>query len=225
MIITTSSNPNKNVERKAERLAQEFNMDFIKRGKASLSKIVKMYKVNGLLVVAKDRVKYVHFDATTLYFHPNMARIRITSMLKGSKDRLMEISRVQQGYTVLDCTMGLATDAIVFSFAVGKEGKVITIESSTVIHLLVREGLKIYKSDMKEIADAMERIELINIDYLKYLKNQPDKSIDIIYFDPMFRKAAKSVALTPLRKLANHTPINLESIEEVKRVARKIIVL
>ena len=41
---------------------------------------------------------------------------------------------------VLDCTMGLASDAVVASFITGWTGTVCAVEASPLLHLLVSEG-------------------------------------------------------------------------------------
>ncbi|MGZ4112572.1 MAG: class I SAM-dependent methyltransferase, partial [Tumebacillaceae bacterium] len=58
------------------------------------------------------------------------------------------------------------------------------------------------------------------------LRAQPDRSVDVIYFDPMFRRTVqKSDAIEPLRLLGDDSPLSLEAVEEAKRVARRCIVL
>ncbi len=92
--------------------------------------------------------------------------------------------------------------------------------------MIVREGLKRYQSEVEELNEAMNRIEIIHNEHLDYLMGLPDQSVDIIYFDPMFRIAlADSSALAPIRSIANHQPLDLEAITHAKRVARKSVVL
>ncbi|MBQ1913638.1 MAG: protein-L-IsoD(D-D) O-methyltransferase, partial [Selenomonadaceae bacterium] len=59
-----------------------------------------------------------------------------------------------------------------------------------------------------------------------FLREQPDKSFDVVYFDPMFRHPLmESENLNPLRAVADHRPVSLEAISEAKRVARHRVVL
>lgn len=225
MFVTTSRNPTTDTVNTATKIAQELRLQLFPRRHYSLSQLKKTHKDDQVLVVSEDGPKYVYPDGTTLYFHPSLARIRITSMMKGSKDRLVEIAGIQKGDTVLDCTTGLGTDAIVLSCAVGKTGRVVTVENSLVLCVLAREGFANYDPGIKEIKDAMRRIKIVNADHTEYMKNLPDKSVDVVYFDPMFRKAAKTVALTPLRELANSSALKVEAIKEAKRIARKSVVL
>lgn len=225
MFITTNQKINKEIEIKARNLAKEFSIDFANRGNSSLSQLMKKLEDDEVLVVEEKGLKFIKKENSEYFFHPNLAKIRITSLLKGCKDRLIEISGVENGDTVLDCTMGLATDSIIFSYAVGEKGKVITTESELIPYILARDGLKSYNSGIKEINEAMRRVEVIHINHLDFMKNLPDKSIDIVYFDPMFRTPTDTVALNPLRNLANKSSIRKEAVIEAKRIARKKVIL
>ena len=71
----------------------------------------------------------------------------------------------------------------------------------------------------------MDNIQVVNQDYLTYLKQQPDNTFDIVYFDPMFRHPlTDSKNLNPLRQLADKDPLSLEALNEAKRVAKYRIV-
>ena len=225
MFITTAHNCSFEIEHKAKELAEEFAYKYINRKNYSLSQLKRDVGDREVVVVEDKGLKFVGQDDLVFFFHPNLAKIRITSLLKGFSDRLWKISRVESGHTVLDCTMGLATDSIVFSFLVGEKGKVIALESETVPYLLGREGLRNYNSGVAEIDSAMRRISSIHEDHLEYMKSLPDKSFDIVYFDPMFRRPTNTIALTPLRSIANNFAIKTEAIIEAKRIARKKVIL
>ena len=225
MIVTTSLKADQKTINRAEKIAQELKAIVISRNSSSLSQLRKRHGDTEMLVVDKNELKYVYSDGTALFFHPSLARIRVTSMLKGAEDRLVKISNLQKGDTVLDCTTGLATDAVVLSFSVGETGKVVTVESSPVLYTLAREGLRNYDPGIEEIEVAMRNISVVNANHTDYLKSLPDKSMDIVYFDPMFRQADKTVALAPLRRIANSSPISSEAIKEAKRVANKKVIM
>jgi len=54
----------------------------------------------------------------------------------------------------------------------------------------------------------------------------PDKSMDIVYFDPMFRRGIEeSSSVGQLRLFANLDPLSETVMEQAKRIARKRIVL
>ena len=58
---------------------------------------------------------------------------------------------------VLDCTMGLGADSIVSSYVVN-QGKVVCLESQWMIYWVVKEGLSLYNSDLKQMDQAMRRL-------------------------------------------------------------------
>lgn len=119
----------------------------------------------------------------------------------------------------------MLADAIVSSYGVGITGKVIGLEVNPLISLIVKDGLKTYLPTNYDLKSAMNNIEVLNQDYLSFLKEQSDNSFDIIYFDPMFRHAlTDSKNLNPLRQLADKRAVSLEAINEAKRVAKYRIV-
>jgi 16S rRNA (guanine1516-N2)-methyltransferase len=225
MFVTTTKLPSSKITTRANHLAAELSCRDVDRGTFTLAHLMRQLQDGELWVVEENNLKFVSKDNHVLYFHPSLAKIRITSVLKGAKDRLMEVSGVVPGDSVLDCTMGLATDAIVFSSAVRKCGQVLAVESERVPYILAREGLGSYNSGIRELDDSMRRIHVIHADHLDYTRNLPSKSVDVVYFDPMFRIPDKTVALTPLRQVANPNPLRQETIVEAKRIARKSIVL
>jgi hypothetical protein len=224
MFVTTTQNSGLGALQKANQLATDLACQYVERGTSSLAYLKRTFGNTDIFVVGESDLKFVNTNGSVLFFHPSLAKIRLTSMLNGSKDRVLETAQVKQGDSILDCTTGLATDAIMFSFGVGRAGKVTTTESEPVPYILAREGLTHYNSGIKALDDAMRAINVVHANHLDYLKSQPSRSVDIVYFDPMFRQAARTVALTPIRPLANPSPLSLEAVCEAKRVARKAVV-
>ncbi|MDD9267783.1 class I SAM-dependent methyltransferase [Paenibacillus sp. GCM10023248] len=226
MLVTTSYNPSQEIVDKAEHLAGVYGGRIVPRGKYSLELLRKNYNDPSLLLVTREEIRYYEDDHAPAFFHPSMALVRIKRMLRGESDLLMEASSAATGDTVVDCTAGLASDAIVFSFAVGPQGHVTAIESERVPAMLIQEGLASYHSEIAELNEAMRRITVHRMHHLAYLQGLASKSVDIVYFDPMFRKPIEeSHAMSHLRRNANDEAIASASIEEAKRVARKSIVL
>ncbi len=191
-----------------------------------------------LLRITKNQL-VLEQEGYTLFFHPSMALLRLVNIKRGSGDRFLEATRISEGDTVLDATMGLATDTLIASWAVGEKGKVIALETSPLIHLLVDDGLKrldsirpagITNQEKEEawtiLTQASARIETIRTHHTSYLREMPDFSIDIIYFDPMFRETVeKSAAIKPLKNWSSPEPLSVDTIKQAKRVARKRIIL
>jgi tRNA1(Val) A37 N6-methylase TrmN6 len=139
---------------------------------------------------------------------------------------LLTFAGISEGDTVLDCTAGLASDSIVFAYAVGSTGQVIALESEATLVLLLREGLSRYESPVSALNEAMRRVQIEHADHLEYLQQMEAQSVDYIYLDPMFRNpVVESSAMSPLREIANKQAIRPETIAEAKRVARKKIIM
>jgi len=114
----------------------------------------------------------------------------------------------------------------VFSFAAGPAGRVVALESEPVLHAIVREGLRTYRTGMVDADAALRRIELIRADHAEYLSSLPENSVDIVYFDPMLRiPVYESSSMEPLRGVANPAPLSHEAVREARRVARRVVVL
>lgn len=227
MIVTTGMKPTEEEIARAKALADELGGRYIPRGSASLAALRRRYKAERVLVAGPDGLRlHTEDGGQPLRYHPGMALVRVKRLRDGVKDPLIEISGVRPGDTVVDCTAGLAGDAFVFSWAAGPEGRVVALESEPVLHALVREGLRAYETGMDDADAALRRIELIRTDHAEYLASLPDGSVDIVYFDPMFRiPVRESANMEPLRGVANPAPLTPEAVREARRVARRAVVL
>ncbi|GGF89679.1 class I SAM-dependent methyltransferase [Paenibacillus abyssi] len=226
MIVTTSSHPSKAVLEGASRLADEFSAVYATRRNHSLKKLMEQHNDPKLLVVSDHDLRYYDGQEPPLYFHPSMAFVRIKRLRKGESDPMLDVSGCAPGDHVLDCTAGLASDAFVFSYAVGPQGKVTALESEPVLAAIIREGMRLYDTGFEDANEALRRIEVRSEDHRETLGLLPDNSYDIVYFDPMFRKPIEqSSSLQPLRSLANHHELLAVSVHEARRVARKAVVL
>ncbi|MFD0699021.1 class I SAM-dependent methyltransferase [Paenibacillus sp. GCM10027628] len=226
MLVTTSYNPSAELVDKASRLAARYGGRLVPRRRDSLQHVRKNYADHSLLLVTKEEIRYYEGDTPAHFFHPSMALVRIKRLLRGESDLLLEASGAARGDAVVDCTAGLASDAIVFSFAVGTAGSVTALESEKIPAMLIQEGLSVYESEIPELNEAMRRIVVRQIRHYDYLQQLEAKSVDIVYFDPMFRNPIEeSSSISPLRQNANAEAVSLEAIAEARRVARKSIVL
>jgi 16S rRNA G966 N2-methylase RsmD len=223
-IVTTGDRSTPENIMVARDLAHILAAPYIPRDSMSLDKIRRKYDTDQIIVVAKKRIQLVMSNGV-YFFHIGMAKLRIKSLRDGKYDHMAMAMGLSPGDWILDCTLGLGTDAIVASYLAGNTGGVVGIETSALAAEILRRGLQAAEETDKEISMAMHRIEVISGDYLAYLQKMPAKSFDIVYFDPMFRQPVKeSSGIAPLRLLANHAPVSLEAIAEAKRVARKRVV-
>lgn len=230
MIITTSPSSSEALTAKAKQFAERSGGRFAARRRFSVDQLLEKAEDGLVLVVTEAEMRLYKKDAKQseqpLTYHPSMAYVKLKGMMNGKIEPLITYSGCEAGDYVLDCTAGLASDSLLFSMQVGETGKVVAVESQLPLYLIVSEGLKHYQAPVEEIEAAMRRIEMVNASHYSYLKALPDKSFDIVYFDPMFRQPLQeSTAIRPLRNVANHDALSKQSIEEAKRVARKCVIL
>ncbi|GFR38292.1 hypothetical protein PRECH8_15880 [Insulibacter thermoxylanivorax] len=227
MIVTTSFRPSPRLVEEAERWAEQLGLRLVKRGNRTISALQRRYKVRDVLVVTEEGLRCYREANPPLFFHPGSAFFRIKRMLAtGEQEPLLTIPGVQPGDTIVDCTAGLCSDALTFSYAVGERGRVIAIEADPTVSLIVREGLRTYETELPEVNEAMRRIEVMQGDHRKILSGMPDRSADIVYFDPMFRSPIEeSSGIAPLRSFACEQPITAEAVAEARRVARRAVVM
>lgn len=89
--------------------------------------------------------------------------------------------------TIIDATAGLGQDA----FVMASLGANITlIERSDIVHSMLETALTLAKKD-DEIANIIDKMQLINQDAYDYIANMQDM-VDVIYLDPMFPLRKKS---------------------------------
>ncbi|MFC5448235.1 class I SAM-dependent methyltransferase [Paenibacillus aestuarii] len=226
MLVTTSYNPSAEVLAHAQRLADTYGGRLVPRRRDSLPQIKKKFTDPAVLLVTKEEIRYYEGDEPAHFFHPSMALVRIKRLLRGEADLMLQASGAAAGDVVVDCTAGLASDAIVFAYAVGTLGGVTALESEPVPAMLIQEGLAAYESEIPELNSAMRRIAVKQMHHLDYLRQLAADSVDIVYFDPMFRQPIEeSSAISPLRTHANAEAVSMEAMAEARRVARKCIVL
>ena len=224
LIVTTGAKGGSANLRLAEEVACRLSARFVARERASLASLRRSYHVDDVLVV-RDGALFLSGSTGEFFFHPNMAHVRVKMLRQGKLDHFVEAAGLRAGMSVLDCTLGLGADAIVASYVVGEAGHVRALESQPLIEVIVSHGLAQPK-ETGPMADAMRRIEVISAAHGDFLRRQPDKSVDVVYFDPMFRRPLRqSVGLRPLRALADARPLDEAAVAEACRVARRRVVL
>ena len=231
-IIATTTQSKKQCSDIFEDFILETGFQYISRDKKSIAKLLEDEQADYLIIWEEmGPIAYNH-NAEKFYFHPSMAKKRLSTFRKKNQlDNLITVSNLSAGNSFLDCTMGLGADSIVASYftqisELKESPRVIGLESSVLIAAVVKWGMKLYQSRISWLNEAIKRIDVINTDHQDYLRKSPDKSFDVVYFDPMFRRPIyKSQAINPLRSSANHATIDLETIKEALRVARKKVIL
>lgn len=226
MIVTTGLEPGLETLRHAEELAQRFCLPVVKRGDLSLQQMRKRQDDNEIIVVSALGARLEVPGKKPFFFHPNTAAFRIKRLLRGDNDTMLAACQIQPGDRVLDATMGLGADTIVFSHATGVEGQVVGVESERLIAILVEDGLRHWSSDSRELDEAMRRVDVRYGDHLDVLKTLPDRSFAVVYFDPMFEQTVQSSSgIEGIRAHANQEMLREEAVKEALRVAGRRVVL
>lgn len=203
----------------------ESQLEYVPRMRRSLAKIAGEHEADGIIVWETEG-PILYINKEKLFFHPSMAKCRIAAYRnKQQEDIMIKACQLERGDSFLDCTLGMGADAIVASYF-SETGKITGLESERVIAQVMSWGMKMYQGQMPWLNEIIKRIEIINCDHKAYLNQQPDKSYDIVYFDPMFSQPIfHSQPISPLRKLANHDQLDNSVIQAACRIARKRVVL
>ncbi len=224
-IVTTGAKGGDANIRLAREVAAHLRLPYVPRGRASLTLLCQQHDASAALV-AKSGTLILHTTAGDLFFHPSMAHLRLKNLRQGKPDHLVEALALAPGAAVLDCTLGLGSDAIVAAAVTGETGCVTGLEASPLIYAVVRCGLARFTADSPAVCQAMRRVRAVWTDYHTYLAARPDKSVDAVYFDPMFRHPFfESASMNPLRAAADSRPVSAAAVTEACRVARRRVVL
>ncbi|SDF55918.1 class I SAM-dependent methyltransferase [Sporolituus thermophilus] len=225
LLVTTSDSPTTAMLETGHKIATELGALFVPKKRTSLTTLKKQYNVDHIIVVTRNG-PVVHTPGGEYFFHLSMAELRIKNLRNGKHDHMITAMKLEKGMSVLDCTLGLATDAIVASFVLGKDGLLVGLEHSPIIAMVARWGLENFDAGDSEINGALRRIQVKQGNYEEYLIALPDNSFDVVYFDPMFRRPVyTSSSLRPLRYLANHNPLTSSAIASACRVAKRRVVM
>ncbi len=226
MIVTTGIEPSEETRRHAEELAAQCSLTVVERREYSLNQLRRRYKSDAVLVVTAKGARLEIPGRQPFFFHPNTAAFRIKRLERGDTDTMLAACQIQPGDHVLDATLGLGADSIVFAHAVGPAGRVVGVESETLIAHLVADGLRHWHTESQALREAMMRVQVRAGDHLEILREQPDDSFDIVYFDPMFEVTVEaSRGIAGIREFANEATLGEEAVREALRVARRRVVL
>jgi hypothetical protein len=162
--------------------------------------------------------------------------LRLLGVLRGESDRFLQAASLQKGGKCIDATMGLATDTLMAAWRVGEGGTVQALETSPLIAALTKEGLENMAWSMppsvrglkgeswKQLIQASRRIEILLCDHEDFLRAQKSASVDLVYFDPMFRQTrGQSAALRSFKPWTCQDALSEEAVMEACRVAKRVV--
>lgn len=211
----------------AHQVADWFDVPYVDRRERSVAQLFADEGAD-IVIVADNPASLYHRDSPEerLFFHPGIAMQRIRGLLQGHRDRMVDVAGLSRGETVLDATLGLGVDSLIMSFVVGPEGRVIGIESSWYLARLLQLAKNRPPKKYQEISGLLSRLEIVWQDHADYLSSLPDASVDVVFFDPMFRLPPQSSShLNRARPFTNSAHLTDLAWQEAKRVARRCVVL
>lgn len=226
MILTTASKETAALRERALQLSKEYGIPYRPRDGLSLSLLLD--EDPAVFVVNQSRgVSYYEPGRGEVFYHPNMAFLRLHQLRTGGTDALSSVAGLREGMSVLDCTVGLASDALTAAYLTGEHGCVTGVEKSFPIYLLTKEGLR-FAADRNPSFRFANRLadNLRWGDNLSFLRNCPDGGYDVVYFDFMFaHPLSASFGIQVIRAYAARDVMTEEHLREAVRAARQRVVV
>lgn len=222
LAVTTSLDAGEADRLGAEEAARRHALPYTARGGRPLARVAAEAGAAALLVLGARQVVLWDGQAERRW-DPGMGLLRAKRLRQGersTRDSFLEAALLRPGERVLDCTLGLAADALVAAEAVGPEGRVAGIESSPALALLADEGLR-------RLGDpAAARVQVLPGDAPALLAALPARSWDLVCFDPMFRHGREEPpGFDLVRRLGDARPLAPEALAEARRVARRAVLV
>jgi hypothetical protein len=211
----------------AEELSLYLNAVYCPRNGQSIPSFFEDARYDRLMIVQRDQLSLHNSHGDEYQFHPNMAVVRATNYKKVGKDYYLTAANLKPGDKVIDCTLGFGCEALLASMIVGTEGEVVGLESDPELATVTRDGMGRYKMLQRTLQQAMRRVVVLNCDYRDYLRRSLTRSADIVYFDPFFKETLEGGTETvgSLAAFGNRAPLDIRSITEARRVARRAVII
>jgi len=226
MIITTAFDEADLLVSKARQLSLETGIPYYPRRKKSLKFFLDQICSQVLVMNFRRGLSYFERTDEEVFFHPNMAFHRIKQLNSGQKDSLVTACKLEAGMTFFDGTLGLASDSLVASYVVGESGKVMSVEKSFPLFLVLKEGLSFFASQNPMWAPPIRRLNIENADNFHYLQHCESESFDVVYFDFMFNTPVPgSKGIQVISPLASRDALTKNHVIEALRVAKQRVVV
>jgi hypothetical protein len=227
--VTTPLEPSPAELTAARAAADRWGMVFEERGRRALEEVRSEGSADGVLVLSGQRAA-LFVGGSTHAWSPGMGALRAKRVARqlaegarangADRDPFFDAADIRPGDAVLDCTLGLGADALVAAVAVGSTGRVTGVEGSVALAAWAGEGLA------RSRLPGAERIDVRAGDHGVLLRSLPDRSFDVVLFDPMFRHArAEPGGFELVRRLADPRPLDPETLSRARRVARRWVVV
>ena len=228
LAVTTSVNPPPALKTQAQVYAAELCAPYLSRTGLSLSGVFAAADAGRLLIVGADRLRLRDRAADSEYFfHPNLLQVRASNVLRGAPDHFVQAAQIGPGDSLLDCTLGFASEAGLAALVVGETGRVVGLESVPELALLTRVGVQCFTLASARLTAALRQVQVITADSRNYLPGCASNSVDVVYFDPFFehRLSGSELSVSPLFVFGNPAPLDAATVDEARRVARRRVVI
>lgn len=230
LAVTTSVRPAAALEAEAQAVAEELDAPLAPRGSKSLAEVFADADADRLLIVAEGRLRLRDRETGTEYFyHPNLFLTRGSQVLENGSDidPFLRATGLTPGGSLLDCTLGFASEAALASLAVGNLGRVVGVESVPALACVTRRGVQSFPLQNKMLEAALRRVEVRTGDSGEFLAQCMDGAFDVVYFDPFFpeRLPGSEASMSPLFVFGNPAPLATAAVREAQRVARRRVVI
>jgi 16S rRNA (guanine1516-N2)-methyltransferase len=224
LAVTTPLRPSPAEEAEARAAAGRHGLPYARRGNRPAAEVARAAGADALLVLS-PRGAILAAGGSERRWAAGMGTLRARRLRRGAddpteRDPFLEAAGLREGDLVLDCTVGLGADALVAAAAVGARGRVVGIEASAALAAWVAEGLRRLPDE------AARRIEIRAGDHAAALAALPERSFDVVLFDPMFRHArAGPAGFDLVRRLADPRPLSPAALARARLVARRWVVV
>ncbi|MDX2010918.1 MAG: class I SAM-dependent methyltransferase [Myxococcaceae bacterium] len=222
LAVTWSHQPSGEVVADTRRVAEAWGLPLYERPHKSGLKQQLGREAAAFLVRGGTGWRLVDVDGE-LGVSPGLAMLRLKRLDAGSTmaEPILAHAEVRAGDVVIDATVGLGADARVLARAVGAAGRIVGVEASLPLAVLLSEGLR-----LEPRWPNSAPIEVRHGRALDVLRGLPSASADVVFFDPMFeRTLGASPAFVALRRFADHAPFGVDVVDEARRVARRWVLM
>ncbi|MBO6265439.1 MAG: hypothetical protein J6M57_05470 [Acidaminococcaceae bacterium] len=142
--VTSNKNDNRKMIIQAKSWAEELQVPYAPRYEnGSLDAMLEDFQLDALLIASKKGPQ-IYTKEGMLFYHPGLGKVRWQRVMqRHENDNFLTALNVRPGQRVLDCTVGLAADALLASCAVGEAGKVVGLEASLPLWFLTSRGFRL----------------------------------------------------------------------------------
>jgi hypothetical protein len=204
VIVTTSKKGGEDVTATARALAERWGLTWVPRR--------ELPSHTTCLAVTRVGLR-LEYDGLVRAWHPAMLHAMRET---GARHPLIRLTDAGPGDTVVDCTLGLGTDARFLSEWTGT--RVTGLEVSPSVAAWTADGL----------AGVGANVDVVLAEATEWLSRQPARSVDLVVADPMFPERATQYvgdSLEPVRQHGDHRELDTAWRDEALRVARRAVVV